>query len=363
MRNLSGRGVAVFAVTVGVALAAVMSPGVAAWAAPTPRWQAFYTSPHGPTDLTGITSIGPKNAWASGDDSAGLYLVHWNGSRWRPVTVPDGRGFSPQPGGIQVTSANNVWVFGTTRRGQPEALVSDGHSWHLVPLPTDFATVLSSSDVWGIGAGGGCTGGSHPMCTSSVWHWHDGTITSYPLAGEGAAVAGVGKHVWILSQTDIKDSEGPHQSSVAALYSADVTGLHRIPGPGGRMGYFPQLAAGPRGELCVLAPGIGAHGRSAVDNWNGRRWARHAVPNAADIYFGSWGFTSDDHRGAWLGPYVHWTGSRWISTDPHGPTQAFELMYVAPIPGSASAWAVGFNSARPGTRAYRGLIALYGHRP
>jgi hypothetical protein len=36
---------------------------------------------------------------------------------------------------------------------------------------------------------------------------------------------------------------------------------------------------------------------------------------------------------------------------------------VAPIPGLASAWAVGANGARPGTRAYRGLIALYGARP
>ena len=60
---------------------------------------------------------------------------------------------------------------------------------------------------------------------------------------------------------------------------------------------------------------------------------------------------------------VHWTGTRWISTVPHGPTQAFELAFAAPILGSARAWAVGFNNSRPGSSAYRGLIAPYGSRP
>ena len=38
-------------------------------------------------------------------------------------------------------------------------------------------------------------------------------------------------------------------------------------------------------------------------------------------------------------------------------------MFIAPVAGTSSAWAVGFNGARPGTRAYRGLITLLGSRP
>jgi hypothetical protein len=322
----------------------------------------FFTSPYGPTDLTDIASIGPKNAWAVGNDRTGLYVVHWNGSRWQPEKVPGGRGFDPS-GGVQVTAADNVWIIGTTHTDQPSALVWNGSSWHPVSLRSTFAAVLSSSDVWGLDNGGNCTNGKQPICTSTVWHWRDGSTITYQIPGAAGAVAGAGRHAWILAQHAIKDLNGPHMSGLAAIYSGDASGLHPSTAPAGRMGIFPQLAASPRGQLWLLAPGLSGHDFGGVDYWNGRGWVRHRIPTANDVTFGSWGFTFDDQRGVWLGPYLHWTGSRWISTNPHGPTQAYELMFVAPIPGSASAWAVGFNNARPGTRAYRGLIALYGGRP
>jgi hypothetical protein len=326
------------------------------------HWRIFFTSPHGPTDLTHIASTGPKNAWAVGDDRTGLYVRHWNGARWQPVSVPGARGFSPDA--VDATTAGNVWIIGTTTSpDQPTALVYDGRGWHTTSLPSANAAVLSKSDVWGIGSGGGCTEGATPVCTSAVWHWHNGSVSSYQVPGQVAAVIGGGKRAWILSQRAIRDPGGQRMSSLAALYYGDAAGLHAASAPSGRMGIFPQLAASPAGHLWLLMPGLSRHNFGAVEYWNGRTWARHAIPTASDISFGSWGFTYDDHRGVWLGPYVHWTGSRWISTDPHGPNQAFELMYVAPVPTRQSAWAVGFSESSRPSVADRGLIALYGSRP
>jgi hypothetical protein len=358
MRNLICRAVS----SVALALCLTTATGAgAAWAARSAHWQVYFTSPHGPTYMYGVASRGPKNAWAVGNDGSGLYAVHWNGYRWQHVNVPVGRGFDAS-GGIQATAADNVWILGTTRTDQPSALIWNGFSWHLVSLPTTFAAVLSSSDVWGLDNGGSCTGGTqHPVCTSTVWHWHDGSTTTYQIPGATAAVAGAGRHVWILAQVAIRNLDRPQMSSLAAIYSGDAKGLHRVTAPSGRMSADPNLAAAPGGQLWLLAPGL--HSSGAVDYWNGRSWARHRIPTATDIYFSQSEFTFDDHHGVWLGPYVHWTGSRWISTSPHGPTQAYALISVAPIPGLASAWAVGANGARPGTRAYRGLIALYGARP
>jgi hypothetical protein len=167
--------------------------------------------------------------------------------------------------------------------------------------------------------------------------------------------------VWILSQQALRG--GTLGSSVPQFYYSDASGVRELTTPRGRIGVFPQIAASPSGQLWLLAPGLSRHRFGAVDYWNGTRWTAHQIPDRNDFSFGSWGFAYDDHGGVWLGPYLHWTGRRWIATTPPGPTRSFELMYVAPIPGSSAAWAVGFNSARPGSRASRGLIALYGERP
>jgi hypothetical protein len=325
-------------------------------------WRPWFTS--AAAQLTDITATGPRNAWAVGYTGSSLYVVHWNGSRWRPESVPGSRGFVPS--GIQATSAVNVWILGDPAAGlgaEGEALVWDGSSWHSIRLPTATAVVVGGSDVWGLGPGNGCTGGSRPICSSQVWHWSSGTITTYQLAGAAAGITGGGGHAWILDQRAIRGG-GTFTSSLPAIYEGDGTGLHQIAAPAGRIGVFPQITASPGGRLWILAPALSRHKPDAVDSWNGHRWIRHVVPGAAkDLYYGSSGFTYDDHDGVWLGPYTHWTGRRWIRTDPGGPTTAYELNYVTAVPGSASAWAVAFSGAHVGHRTYAGLITLYGARP
>ena len=328
-----------------IAACALGAGGAAASARTTaaaPRWQTYFTSARGPSDLTDVTAAGRSSAWAAGTNNAGLYVVHWNGSSWRQQTVPGSKNCIPYS--VQAVSAATVWVMcAWAVNGPPTAFVLDNGTWRAVQLPdTATATATGSADVWGYGA--------------DIWHWSAGTLTSFSAPGNVVSMAAAGGHVWLLA-----DTGSQIQTGRVTVYEGGIGGLRKVAVLGVRVGVFPQITASPAGRIWVLDQGVGAHGRAAVYAWSGKRWTRYLVPQAAD--FGSWGFAYDGGAGAWLGPYTHWTGRRWVITSPSGPTLQFELMFVAPVSGTSSAWAVGFNNAQPGTRAYRGLIALLGSRP
>jgi hypothetical protein len=340
------------AIAVGAA-ADAGAPAIAQTAAVTaPRWTVFFTSGKGPSDLTDITSAGQRSAWAAGTDNAGLYLMHWNGAAWRQQAVPGSKDCIPYS--VQATSISAVWVMCESAAGPSHtAFVLDHGSWQSVSLPdTDTATASGVVDVWGYGADGYCTGGSAPTCIGQVWHWSAGTLTSFAVPGTVVAMTAAGGHAWLLTQT---------AASRLAVYESESAGLAEVAPLSATIGPFPQIAASPTGRAWVLDRGLGKRGRAAVYAWDGGHWSRHLVPRA--VFFGSWGFTYDGRAGVWLGPYTHWTGTRWVVTSPSGPSAQYELMFIAPIPHTSSAWAVGFNSARPGTRRYRGLIALLGRIP
>jgi hypothetical protein len=334
-----------------VALGSIPVSAMAQSAAAVPRWRIFFTSARGPSDLTDVTAAGRSSAWAAGTNSAGLYLMHWNGRSWHQQTVPGSKDCIPYS--VQATSASAVWVMcESTVAASHTGFVLDHGTWQQVSLPDTYtATAAGSADVWGYGADGYCTGGSSPVCVGQVWQWSAGTLTSYSVPGDVVSMTAAGGHVWLLAE----------KGDRAAIYEGTSAGLQRVAALDVKLRVFPQVAASPAGRVWVLDQGRGSRTRAAVYAWNGRRWTRHPVPRMA--FFGSWGFTYDGRSGTWLGPYTHWTGRRWVITSPSGATTQFELMFIAPVPGTSSAWAVGFNSARPGTRGFRGLIALLGRRP
>jgi hypothetical protein len=355
-QSLARRLTGAVAVAAIVALGGFPAPAMARSVAAAPRWRIFFTSARGPSSLTDVTAAGRSSAWAAGTNAAGLYLMHWNGRSWHQQTVPGSKNCIPYS--VQATSASAVWVMCEWAvAGPPTAFVLDGAAWRQVHLPdTASATAAGDADVWGYGTGGYCTGGSSPTCVSQVWRWSAGTVSTFSLPGDVVAMTAAGGHVWLLADTHPETESGR-----VTVYEGGNTGLRKIAAIGATVGVFPLIAASPAGRVWVLDQGRGAHARGAVYAWNRRRWTRYVVPRAAD--YGSWGFTYDGRSGVWLGPYTHWTGRRWVITNPSGPTTKFELMFIAPVPGTSSAWAVGFNSARPDTSKSRGLVALLGRRP
>jgi hypothetical protein len=341
----------------GVAVGLLVTCGVVpAQAATAPRWRPVYLSRA--TYLESIAATGPRAAWAVGTTGASgtrPVLLVWNGSRWRSAKAPGGNGFALED--VQATAPDDVWVMGSTALGHQETYVWNGSSWQSVSLPDPLsATVLSSTDVWGLGEAQCSAQGA---CTSQVWRYQDGVVATYTLPGAALSMAGAGSRVWVLSQQAVRNPFEAGMTSVPAVYEGNAAGLHELPTPpGGRIGIYPQIAASPQGHVWALVAPARAGRPIHLDYWNGHRWSRRAVPR--DLSYGSWGFIYDDRHGVWLGPYVHWTGRRWVVTNPSKPGPSYDLAYVTAIPGSASAWAISFADVHIGNHAYRGLIARLG---
>jgi hypothetical protein len=324
--------------TLAGVLAAVLMPSAGASAAATPRWHVYLTSR---SDLEDVTATGPHAAWVLADSRSGPSLLHWNGSRWRSEPVPGGRRFLAQQ--VQVTQDGSVWVTGVSRGGQPVVEEKTPGAWHAVTVPADTTSVapLSATSAWGLTGGEVCSG-TPPVCEDEAWKLTDGVVQLYPVPDNWQAIVSAGSYVWILSQS-------------GTVYSASNIGLHPIASPG-RLGEFPQLAATSSGGLWVLTGYV--HRSDLLEYWNGRHWTKRGVPaGRLKLTYESSGFGWDDHDGVWLGPYVHWTGHRWIRTRPGAPTIAFELLTVTGVPRSASAWAVGTGQHG------RYVLALYGRKP
>jgi len=105
------------------------------------RWrQVPSPDPSGPANdnfLVGVAALSPGNVWAVGEYSAGTadhsLIVHWNGTRWRPVPSP-GSGLD----GVAGASARNIWAVGESINGLASHTLIvhwNGTRWRRVPSP------------------------------------------------------------------------------------------------------------------------------------------------------------------------------------------------------------------------------------
>ncbi len=125
--------------------------------------------------LTGVTAVSGKNIWASGyegnvDDNlfALPYLLHWTGSAWHLVKVPNAGTEGSSLRGTVALSASNVWAVGITDQTDGGLLALTEHfngtAWSIVPAaePGQLGAVpdnslngvasLGSGAVWAVGA-------------------------------------------------------------------------------------------------------------------------------------------------------------------------------------------------------------------
>ena len=216
-RFSTGLAAAIVCVTggamVGLAPLATAAASVApASAGSTNAWRLVYRS-QTQGEMTGIAATGRASAWAVGFLQAGpeqqivnqLFVVHWNGTTWRPVTVPGGDGFVATS--VEASSARNVWIFGQNDFPPFNKAVFryDGAHWHEMAAPSYVTppggafsvggepVVLSASDVWMPTGFSSCTyaAGSAPKCASIVWHWDGSTWKSYSFGASIDSLAGV----------------------------------------------------------------------------------------------------------------------------------------------------------------------------
>jgi hypothetical protein len=117
--------------------------------------------------LTGVTANAGNDVWASGYEDnvnqrnfAKPYALHWNGSKWTLVLLPNAGGEGNRLFGTVALSATDVWTVGQTQRNNGSILTLtqqfNGTSWKTVPSPTPGSVGdLSDGSLDSVASGGG----------------------------------------------------------------------------------------------------------------------------------------------------------------------------------------------------------------
>ena len=110
---------------------------------PTPSPQ---DGPNPTNDLTGVTAISSTDVYASGFEANvnnqnldKPYVLHWNGTAWSLVTLPNAGTEGSRLNAITSLSASDVWAVGTTMESDGALLTLaehfNGTSWTIAPSP------------------------------------------------------------------------------------------------------------------------------------------------------------------------------------------------------------------------------------
>jgi hypothetical protein len=355
-------------------LTAAIANAVPAKPANSKVWRLVYRSPTQGV-MTGIAATGRANAWAVGYRQEGpelqvvnqLFVVHWNGKAWHPVTVPGGDGFFATS--VEATSARNVWIFGQNDFAPFNKAVFryDGAHWHEMAAPSYVTPpggafsvggeplVLSASDVWMPTDFSSCTYASKaaPKCASIVWHWNGITWTSYTIAASIDSLAGVAPNDVLAVGVAWKKSQLEAGVTVAYRWNGRRWKPERVPGK--PVYGFAGVGMDSARDVWIGAGTDKGTGSFAM-HWNGRRWTTTPVSGIAgnDV-------VPDEHGGVWLGNFAHWTGRTWIDASWAAPITGIAGAMLVKIPGTrGSYWGSGGVMVRGRPRGDYPGVMLYG---
>ena len=192
---------------------------------------------------------------------------------------------------------------------------------------------VSPADAWAVGATAGSGGSAdRPL----VLHWNG---TSWkPVAVPGlsgyylpAVAASSASDVWLFAASANGGSpKAVRWNGSAWLKTPALPLAHSY--------YPPDVVAGGKKNVWVSgwsATRAGQPGR--LMHWNGSRW--QIIDAAHDLLTES-PLATDGASGAWMGPYAHWTGTRWVNTEPFSPVTC-SMADLTRIPGTATLWGTG----------------------
>jgi len=307
------------AITILAAAGAATAVAVtAAPAAPAAAGKAGKAHPATQGSLTGVSGTSAGDVWAVGSGPGGTLIEHWNGARWSVVPSPSpgkGAGKTSELSGVAAVSPSDAWAVGSYSSGPHEGDTTtlgliehwNGRRWSKVACPCGSnrsggpvlagISAVSGSDIWAVGSGG-----SGPL----IVHWNGRTWAAAPLAG----------------------NKGAQLTAVSATSE--------------RSGWAVGVARG-------AGPALTAH-------WNGRKWSWVSAPGSA-TFNDLRAVAARSPSSAWAGGQsggaveaLHWNGSKWSSVPGPkitGRSPTFDA--IAAVPGG-SPWAVGFRTARSGSR-------------
>jgi hypothetical protein len=332
------------------------------------RWRTALKLGETGDELFGLVAQSRQSAWAFGvryqrGTLKSAFYLRWQGRHWRPANVPHPRGFVPDS--IGSSSSANVWILGSTQPSlgasqvKAYALVFDGSGWRALPAPaTGLITVGSPANAW-IDAGNSWRRAREASVDTIFFHWNGirWIQVDAPTLGLGLTVSG--RHVWLAGTTKVHFEDGDtfgetrprlFEFSVGAWHAVSPTGPVAVMATNSISG-----AVSPSGDAWVLARtarGIGAR----ILQYRYGAWKSVIISRTARYPYGPVSF--DGRTGVWWAS-AHWTGARLISTQNQVQQAALGLSDVAPIPHTASVWALGIAHGR----LVLATIALYGPTP
>ena len=358
--------------TIGAVLSLSLALGVTATQAsglPAARWRMTYLSPVSNTNLSSVLATGPGSAWAIGNTNSGrTFVMRWNGAHWRWIHIPGSAHF--QANVLAASGPDDVWAFGiSTARGEDLAFRFDGTAWHRIPMvdagSPGAPVVLSPSSAYFIGAGFCIRNGARARtCSTDLWHWNGHSwafqVISKLVVGLAAISA---SQVDLAALTFVRfPAGGSDPTGRLAVFSSDGPRWRRDSFTSPRVfGDFVTLAATSVKDVWLVARPESQNTRPPIAfHFNGRSWAEVRVPSTAPAQL--YPALPDGHGGVWFGPWVHWTGRKWVNAFPSGGFAGVDCLGVnamSRIPGSSEILSAGWAHRIGAHDSFNAMTAIY----
>jgi hypothetical protein len=343
--------------------AATAAPAQAAVS--TAQWQAWYSS-GADYVLWGIAAFSRTSIWAVGAPANYSYhslVIHWDGQRWRTVTIPGVSGYYTYA--VAGSAATDVWVFGDDKAGKAEAFRWDGAHWHTIVLPAGITgigrpAVISATSAW-IDMSPSCqgwTGNSAWKCTTRLYHWNGRTWRKTSI-GEFVSGVAASPSGMVLAVGNV-----PHGNSGSGPVSAfQWTGSQwrgvSMPHPLGA--YAPQIAMDSASDAWISSEKT-TKVLDYVLHWDGHRWTEINTSGGVAELNGSPPVAPDGQGGVWLGDWAHYTRGKWVDTS-HFAAGLPEVnsTEVTPVPGMPGSYLQSAYLGMP--EAFHPGVLVYGPIP
>lgn len=332
------------------------------------------------TRLTGISSASPDDAWSVGfwrsePTGRGPLVLHWDGSVWTEMDLPDtsALGSNPETVGVKAISNGDVWVVGNVTTTYPTynlplVLRWRGTEWDYANTVTlrpqtvhPFAArggfaqdvdALAADDIWVVGIGAGFGDGQATTVPLAI-HWDGSNWTDVEVPRVSnrhhdlkSVVAISPNDVWAVG--DSRNVAGPY---LGVTYHWNGSEWSHVSSPIEAMPESSIEDVVANGPNNVWALGNAADVGVVVMHWNGSQWSTiDSPPNSG----GSMAAVGPDDLwiSGWNG-YWHWDGTTWTEVPVSVPGAAYSIRSgEMAIVGECDIWCAGFWTEADGITSY-----------
>jgi len=228
-----------------------------------------------------VAVLSSANVWAVGEQTNGKFsqIQHFNGTGWSVVSSPhftNGESLNS----LKAISASNIFAVGSSvdSLGNRTPLVEhfDGTKWSVMSVPhitggqlADIA-IVSSSDIWAVGAVSGAT----PATVTMHFNGLQWTRVPAPTAALIAVTALGTNNVWAAGSqlgrsTVIEHWNGTSWKVVTSPNTGAATALNSI----SAISPTDIWAAG-----CAACGDVGGNTPALIEHWDGTSWTVNPAP-------------------------------------------------------------------------------------